>query len=381
VSGRAEIRGYDPGCSVGGVSGVWVAVEEQDALAAAGAVSRVWRASPVTYALGPAALVMVIDAGDRPDGSAVYATDQVILRPPIPEDALAVLTGGPQGLPILGFARVPEGYLALGRLRVTSHSSAWAAGTPQPRFQDCHVNIQDPLPFPALDRVRPVSSTPLPGVDWADLLPGDPIGALRGFLTAWFADVPAGTTAAPDGSSRGLPRALAALYETAAGRREPLGGFNRIFTPNQFQVADDGRVVFGIECEGVWKVMMDPAESDPAVVYDDLGAGPVAERERLAGFLMQFSVCDAAIGSPYGAWGFAHEEGLRQLVGAAGLRPIPLAPLRWPADPTHLYVGAGVAVAAARMEPDAFQIYAGARQRAALLPMRDASFEWEHFTG
>jgi hypothetical protein len=368
-------------CSVGGVSAVWVAVEERDALAAAGTVSRVWRASSATYVLGPAALVVVIDAGDRPGGSAVHAVDEVVLRPPIPEDALAVLTGGPQGLPILGFARVPEGCLPLGRLRVTSHSSAWAPDRSQSTFEDCHLSIQNPLPFPVLDRVRPLPSAQLPGWAWVDLLAGDPIGALRGFLTAWFADVPAVTPASPAGPRRELPHALTALYEAAAGRPEALGSFNRIFTPEQFRAADDGRVVFGTECQGVWNVLMDPAESDPAVVYDDLGAGPVAERERLGGFLVQFAVCDAAIGSPYGAWGFAHEEGLQQLVGAAGLRPVPLAPLRWPADPTHLYVGAGVAVAAAQLGPDAFQIYAGARQRAGLLPLRDISVEWEHFTG
>jgi hypothetical protein len=243
------------------------------------------------------------------------------------------------------------------------------------------LNIENPLSFPVLDRVRPLPSTGLCGLGWADLLPDDPIGALRGFLIAWFADMPAGRTAPRADSDRGLPKALAALYETAAGRQELLGGFNRIFTPEQFRVADDGRVVFGAECQGVWNVRMDPAEPDPVVVYDDLGAGPVAERERLAAFLVQFSVCDAAIGSPYGAWGFAHAEGLEQMVASARLRPLPLAPLRWPADPTQLYVGAGVTVAAARMNADAFTIYAGARQRAGLLPLRDATFEWETFTG
>ena len=150
-------------------------------LAAAGVAARVWRASPVTYVLGPAALVVVVNAGDRPEGSGVHAIDEVILRPPIPEDALGVLTGGPPGLPIVRFVRVPEGYLPLGRLRVTSHSSTWAADRSQSTFQGCHLNIENPLPFPVLDRVRPLPSTRLSGVGWADLLPSDPIGALRGF--------------------------------------------------------------------------------------------------------------------------------------------------------------------------------------------------------
>ena len=105
--------------------------------------------SSATYVLGLAALVVVIDPGDRPGGSAVHAVDEVILRPPIPEDALAALTGVPEGLPILGFARVPEGCLPLGRLRVTSHSSAWAPDRLQSTFEDCHLSIENPLPFPA----------------------------------------------------------------------------------------------------------------------------------------------------------------------------------------------------------------------------------------
>ena len=67
---------------------------------------------------------------------------------------------------------------------------------------DCRLSIQSPLPFPVLDRVRPLPSTRLPDVSWADRLPGNPIGARRGFLTTWFADVPAVTTAPPAGSRR-----------------------------------------------------------------------------------------------------------------------------------------------------------------------------------
>jgi hypothetical protein len=106
---------------------------------------------------------------------------------------------------------------------------------------------------------------------------------------------------------------------------------------------------------------------------------PVFERERLAGFLVQFSVCDAAIGSPYGGFATVEAEALRRL--SAGLRPVPLQPLRWPADPTRLYVGPGLAVAAAEVEPGVFEIYAGSRHRAALRPLREPGFDWEYFNG
>jgi hypothetical protein len=227
-----------------------------------------------------------------------------------------------------------------------------------------------------LDRVRPVPAVPLPDLGWLELLPDDAVAALRQFVTGWFADVP---SAAPAPSAASIPTALAVLYEAAAGRREPLGGFNAIFTPEEFRPAGQGRVVFGAECQGVWNVTMDPNEPDPAVAYDDLGSGPVFERERLAGFLVQFSVCDAAIGSPYGGFATVEAEALRRL--SAGLRPVPLQPLRWPADPTRLYVGPGLAVAAAEVEPGVFEIYAGSRHRAALRPLREPGFDWEYFNG
>jgi hypothetical protein len=330
----------------------------------------------VTYALGSAALVVTIEAGDRPDGSAVHAADQVILRPPFPDEVMAALTAKPDRLPIHGFVRVPEGCLPLGRLRVTMHRFSGAPGASQSRFEECHLLIGDQLPFSVLDRVRPVPTAQLPDLGWLDLLPGDPIRTLRQFVTGWFSDLPATISVAPAASA---PAALAAFYEAAAGRCEPLGEFNRIFTPDLFESAGDGRVVFGAECQGVWNVLMDPAESDPAVIYDDLGDGPVVERERLAGFLVLFSLCDAAIGSPYGGFATVDRDAVRRLT--AGLRPVPLQPLRWPADPTQLYAGPGLAVATAHTGPDVFEIYAGSRHRAALRPLREPGFAWEHFTG
>src|SRR5262245_61153917 len=89
--------------SVCGVNARWSPLPEQAALEQAGAPSTVWSDSPVTYALGPAALVMVIEAGDRPGGSAVDAADTVILRPPVPAEVVEVLTADRFPLPIRGF--------------------------------------------------------------------------------------------------------------------------------------------------------------------------------------------------------------------------------------------------------------------------------------
>jgi hypothetical protein len=48
----------------------WATVSEREALAAAGAGARVVSGDSVTYAIGPAATVVIVDAGDRPDGTA-----------------------------------------------------------------------------------------------------------------------------------------------------------------------------------------------------------------------------------------------------------------------------------------------------------------------
>jgi hypothetical protein len=100
---------------------------------------------------------------------------------------------------------------------------------------------------------------------------------------------------------------------------------------------------------------------------------------RWAGFLVQFSLFDAAVGSPYGGFATVDRHATRDLI--ATLRPVPLQPLHIPADPTRLYAGPGVAVAITDLEPDAVEVYAGSRHRAALRILREPGFDWEQFTG
>jgi hypothetical protein len=96
--------------------------------------SRSWRPAALASSaicLLRAALVVVIDAGDRPGDSAVHATDEVILRPPVPAEAVAPLTARAGGRPICGFVRLPEGLLPLGELHRTSHGSWYPSGLSQ----------------------------------------------------------------------------------------------------------------------------------------------------------------------------------------------------------------------------------------------------------
>ncbi|MEV4533877.1 hypothetical protein AB0J82_08595 [Asanoa sp. NPDC049518] len=146
-------------------------VSENEALAYAGRGAVVVHSVSVSYAIGPAATVVVVDAGDRPDGSGVTSADGVHLRGPFPPAAAERLGAHRQELPIHGFARMPDGCLPLGPLRVAVVSSRPTGaghfavrvtedGLEVPSSPDwlveCSLRIDDPLPYDVLDRVRPV---------------------------------------------------------------------------------------------------------------------------------------------------------------------------------------------------------------------------------
>jgi hypothetical protein len=356
----------------------------------------------VTYALGPAATVIIIQAGDRPDGSGVHSFDRVVLREPFPPAVAEALDPRPDDNRVhLGFVRLPEGCLALGRLRIGSAQFRTLDGAGRSmRMEECSLQIVERLSFDVLDRVRPPCfPASLPELEWIKLLPRDPVRALRGFMAGWFADVPplhddSGPAKVP------LPAPLLEFYRTVAGRRELLGGFNRIHTPDEVLPygpgeVEDGFVAFGSECQGGWDLVMDPTIDDPPVVYVGLADYPVVERERLSAFLMQFALADAAIASPFGGFARVSGEQLRELVKP--LQQVPLYPMRWPADPTYLYVGPGLVVSACldvlpvmrswsmggRLDSDrdSYEVHVGSRHRAALRPIREPGFRWEHFTG
>jgi hypothetical protein len=346
--------------------------------------------------------VIIIEAGDRPDGSGVHSFDRVMLRGPFPHAVAEALDPRPDDKRvILGFVRLPEGCLALGRLHIGSAAFSVLddAGRSR-RMEECGLGIAERLPFDVLDLVRPPSFPPsLPDVEWIKLLPRDPVRALRGFMAGWFADVPplrddSGAATLP------LPAPLLEFYRTVAGRRELLGGFNRIYTPDEVLPyesgeVEDGFVAFGTECQGGWDLVIDPAIDDPPVVYVGLADYPVVERERLSAFLLQFALADAAIASPFGGFARVSGDQMRQLV--TPLRQVPLYPMRWPTDPTYLYVGPGLVVSACldvlpvmrswsmggRLDTDrdVYEVHVGSRHRAALRCVREPGFRWEHFTG
>jgi hypothetical protein len=348
-----------------GMSQRWAPVPGPEALASAGEPVRVLTAGRVIYALGPEATVFVVEAGDRPGDSAVQTADDVTLRAPFPDDVSEALRARDQT--IIGYVRLADDCVPLGRLRVSSVNA-----------HECHLFLTDRLPFDVLDLVRPVTpATDAAGLDWLALLPTDPVAALRAFVATWYADLP---PLDGPGEFGALPAPLASFHAAAAGRREVLGGFNRVYPFAEIPPppTGGGPMAFGAEGRGGFQLTIDPTEPDPPVTYTDLGHGPVVEREPLSGFLMQSALLDAAITSPF--TGFAAADRLQVERLMAFLTPVPLQPLRYPNDPTRLYAGPGV-VAAIGDAAGSYEIYLGARSRAALLPMRDAGVHWQYFAG
>jgi photosystem II stability/assembly factor-like uncharacterized protein len=170
-------------------------VTEVEALSQAGTPTQTLPAGEVTYVVGPLATLVILEAGDRPGGSAVQSFDKVTLREPFPELAEAQLRA--PTTPLLGFVRVPEGYVTLGELHVASSrvrsiavdGGRWPSGG-RAELVWCELTITDRLPFDLLDRVRPSPQLPLPSLNWLRVLPHDPISAVRDYVAGWYADIP-----------------------------------------------------------------------------------------------------------------------------------------------------------------------------------------------
>ncbi|WP_144022431.1 hypothetical protein [Asanoa hainanensis] len=233
----------------------------------------------MTYAVGPTATVVAVDAGDRPGGSGLSTRDRLSLRSPFPRAAAERLGGSRQDRPIHGFVRTPSGWVPLGLLRVTMTGSRPTGSVPftwngadvpwEPEWLvECALTLDDPLPFDVLDVVRPTPPAPPSDLSWLSHLPDSPISAMHGFVASWYADLPPTSDGIVDAP---LPRPLLELYRAARGRHEVLCWNNRIFPPEEIYPSDDGPgIVIGSENQGVFRLRIDPAEADPQVWYLDL---------------------------------------------------------------------------------------------------------------
>ncbi|MEU0846860.1 hypothetical protein ABZ387_02685 [Streptomyces flaveolus] len=162
-----------------------------------------------------------------------------------------------------------------------------------------------------LDRVRPTApASNLPGLGWLLHVDGDRAAALEQFVSGWYPAVeqPPSPSPAPTGS-RSLPGRLQRLYLLAEQRPSVLGHHNHILPWHEVSTDPFGELlIFGAENQGsFYRALpwtLDEAEDDPAVWFCVFDETPIAEQESLSGYLLQFSLFEAAMSADY--VGLAH---------------------------------------------------------------------------
>ncbi|MEU4425355.1 hypothetical protein AB0F81_32440 [Actinoplanes sp. NPDC024001] len=341
---------------------LWSVAGEAEALALAGPGAEVHHSPEAVLAAGPDTLVIVAEG-------AVRTAEDLAVPGPFPARVAALLSGVKPPA-VLAFARVPEGCLALGSARPVR------LGRRRGALQDLGLILDAPLPYDLLDRVRPTGPPPdPPGLDWLDLLPGDPVAALERFVTDWYADVPPALERTEPGA--GQPEPLRAFHRVAAGRPEVYGTSLRVLAE---PVPTGGALLFGQEGDGVFTLSTGSTpEGDPPVHYHGLSDQPLRERERLSGYLLLSTLARAAMDGSPGGMAFVDRAQAKRIV--APLRRVPLRPMRWPCARSRLYAGPGIVVLVGADEADWLEVYVGARHRSLLRRFRKLGLDWERFDG
>ncbi|MFC7531157.1 hypothetical protein [Actinoplanes sp. GCM10030250] len=362
---------------------LWSVTAESAALAMAGPGAETHVSPDTVLAAGPDTIVVVVEGGVR-------TAEDLAVTGPFPSRIAARLTAEPAPT-LLAFARLPEtpspeaeatlteaeapqatssepaeGCLALGSARVIR------LGRRRGALQDLSLYLEAPLPYDLLDRVRPTGPPPeQPGLDWLDLLPGDPITALEQFVTGWYADVPPAHDAPEPATAQ--PEPLRAFHRAAAGRTGLYDGGSLLIFPelgDGFAFAQEGDGVFTLHTE---------AGENPPVWYHGLSDHPLRERERLSGFLMLTALTRAAMDSSPGGMAFVDRAQLKRIV--APMRRVPLRPMRWPCARSRFYAEPGLVVLAGDDHADWYEVYVGARHRSLLRRFRKLGLDWERFDG
>ncbi|MEU4169593.1 hypothetical protein AB0F46_22280 [Streptomyces sp. NPDC026665] len=347
-----------------------------------------------TVVMGDAGTLIIVEAGDALDRSGVWNADEVRLLGPAPTPVRKRLVEEPwewgaddTKLPVHLTVRNSEGLVYLGTGSVTQAGTVLRPGSDEHVLTDCVLRLDSPLRRPDLDRVRPsLPSVDLPNLEWLGQVNGDRAGALEQFITGWHpttsetVEPPSAQTAVPN-----LPAGLRQLYRLARHRPRCLGVQNRILPVAKHQTDPKGEMlVFGEENQGgfFWSLLwtLDGPEADPTVWFREYDEPPIAEQETLSGFLIQFSLYEAAMGADYVA--LSCQLTAQQVDRLTErLLPVPLRPF-WPGAPTRFFVAPGLVLHVSDEGGDeGFSAWAGATHRSALAPLADVPIEWDKFDG
>lgn len=213
------------------------------------------------------------------------------------------------------------------------------------------------------------------GSAWLDLVGVDPIAAMRELLVEWH---PGPEPRVDRSVASEVPAALAELYAIAVDRPEVLGTQNGVYPLSGLRTdPHEGLLVFAAENQGNFSWLIDPTEDDPVVWRVAGSEPPEAEREPLSGFLVQFCLFEV-ISSGLQAIGRADSPAQARRLTAT-LREVPLAPWRWPVDPTRFFVAPDLVLCTGTDEDGLVHIAAAARSPAALALLADSDVRWDHF--
>lgn len=353
-----------------------------------GSVAGRYAVGGVVVVMGPAGMVVIMEAGDGLDRSGVWNAEEVRLLGPAPVAVADRLMGSSWGgdetlLPIHIAVRVEGEVLYLGTGRVSR------VGTSDGVLTDCEIRLESPLSREFLDRVRPLlPSGDLPGLEWLRHVNGDRVAALEEFITGWY---PALTETDAEGvrpaTTRTVPHVsdgLRQLYRLAEQRPGVLGVQNRILPETSLHTDLRGEMrIFGDESQGgfFWSLLwtLDEPEADPTVWFGEFDEEPIAEQEPLSGFLIQFSLFEASMGADYLALP-RRLTALQVEQITQALQPVPLRPF-WPWVPTHFYVAPGLVMRINSEDGEEFDVWAGATHRCALNPLAGFPIDWLRFDG
>ncbi|MFF5229496.1 hypothetical protein [Dactylosporangium sp. NPDC000521] len=350
-------------------------VPERAALSVTGPDARTYRAPHATYAVGAQAIVVLLEPGDRPGGTAVQDERTVLLTPPFPAEVHELVPhdpdedprswGRPAGqMPVHVYVRLPGGCLALGDVRATG--GEWQPG--ERRLVSWPLYLSTPLPPDTLDLIRPAPPAPPPSsTAWLRHLPRDPVTATRAFLDTWYADLPSETPCRP---RYPMPPPLAAFHAAIAGREELLGRQNFLFAPDRLRLDEAGRLEFGTENQGGFTLVTEPGD-DPPVWYTDWDDEPIRDPNPLSVFLLWFALFEATVTNPYHVITPVAAADIPAVT--AGMQRVPLPASWWPDLRAEAYVGCGRVVVLYPGDPQAADgshwLWAGARHRAHLRPV------------
>ncbi|MFF0465794.1 hypothetical protein [Streptomyces mexicanus] len=365
-----------------------------DALVGSTATVECFTFGGATVVMGRSGTVVIMEVGDALDRSCVWNAEEVRLVGPAPTPVMDRLVGrrGRVGadetsLPIHLAVRVGERLLYLGTGHVGQATTVLRPGCTDYVLTDCRLLLRTPLNRSVLDVVRPLRSVPgLPDLRWLRHVNDNRAVALEQFITGWYPDT--GHAACPPSMpepSRPLPDGLKQLYRLARQQPAVLGSQNRIVPEHELRTDHLGELlVFGVENQGVfsWGLLWTryEPEPDPTVWFREFTEAPIAEQEPLSGFLIQFSLFEAAMGAEYTA--LADRLTTRQAEQlTARLHPVPLRPF-WPWAPTRFYVAPGFVVYVSdEGTGDGIEVGAGAVHRSALQPLLSADAPWSRFDG